>query len=411
MKKISLSIVFIFAFSLFLPLITHADLAPQINITESHLNSINKNQIQGEFTIENDEKYYLSDLNYEIKLLQGADSMTLRLIDVSVPTDTFFVPTSGTVSKNFTYIYPQNIKSGKYTLLLQTITSSGTELGWKTMVIDLAGSNNFLNVDSTSAKITVGKNEATPLSGPSVSATDSAIGSFSVQNPGDKITVVPQIRVFDRQVNKPIVKQYSDAPITFNKGETKTVSLTMPKMDKPGSYLAEVKLFKDNQQVSGIQYFRWVLEGSGGKLIYVKADKDYYKAGDNINLTVQSVGPADGSDLGTGQVVVTASDKNGKLIGTATKDVALNFDLITSIISIPVKSDITAPKINVKLIKDGKTLDEQNINLPVFSKQAQQLNKDILLWQEITYAVWALALILVLIAGFFFYKSKNQKKK
>jgi len=411
MKKISLSIIFLFAFSFCFPFVTHADLAPQINVTESHLNSINKNQLQGEFTASNHEQYYLSDLNYEVKLLQGTDFLNLKLIDVSVSTDAFFVPTAGTVSKNFIYNYPSNITSGKYTLRIQIITSSGTELGWKDMVIDLVGSNNFLNIDDASAKVTVGKDEASPLSGINVSSTDNVVSSFSVQNPGDSITVVPQIRVFDRQINTPVIKQYNDSPITFNKGETKTVSLTMPKMDKPGSYLAEVKLFQNNQQVSGIEYFRYVVKGVGGKLIYVKADKDYYKAGENINLTIQSVGPADGSDLGTGQLEVTASTKSGSLIGKVTKDVPLNFGLITSIISIPVKTDTTSPVISIKLVKDGKILDEQNINLPVFSKQAQQLNKDILFWQRITYAVWALVLILILVAGYLFYKSKIQTKK
>jgi hypothetical protein len=53
------------------------------------------------------------------------------------------------------------------------------------------------------------------------------------------------------------------------------------------------KFLENNEQVSGTELFRWVVEGPSGKILNIKANKDYFKAGENINLTIESIGPAD----------------------------------------------------------------------------------------------------------------------
>jgi hypothetical protein len=160
------------------------------------------------------------------------------------------------------------------------------------------------------------------------------------------------------------------------------------------------------------------VEGQSGKILYIKADKDYYKAGDNINLTVQTVGPADTSDAGQGKLEITIIDKSGNIIAVTSKDVPLNFDLTTSAISIPVKTNLTSPEVDAKLTKDGKVLDERIINLPVFSPEAKQLEKKISDQEKINmylnYFLLPTILVLIFIAGLILYKfkfKKNNKKK
>jgi hypothetical protein len=443
--------------------IVQADLAPQIYVTNSSITSISGNEIKGEFTILNDEQYYLSDLNYEIKLFQGISYENLKLVDVVANSEPFFVAPGESITKSFTYIYPKNIVSDDYTLRTQIITSRGTELGWMDAATSLTGTAKFLdilgdysqvivndastagapivvstgtaannNVSPSTSKpggavkprgtgsvssplspkeggLTVGHLVATTSEGVVVSSTSDVIGHLRVQNSGEEITVIPQIRIFQRQVNMPVVKEYKDAPITFAKGETKDINLTMPKLDIPESYLAEVKFYQNSEQVSGIQYFRWVVEGLNGKIIYAKADADYYKAGGSINLKIQTTGPADASDPGMGKLEVSVS-KNNTVIAKITKDVSLGNGLVLSDISIPVKEDIVAPVINIKLTKDGKILNQQTINLPVYSPQAKKIQKS----QWIVGMYWIVGLLLcliILISGIVVYRNKKKNRK
>ena len=262
------------------------------------------------------------------------------------------------------------------------------------------------------SEVLVGKSKVFPLFGVGVSPNQDAVVFLKVKNPGDAITVIPQIKIFERQYNMSVVKEYQDSPITFAKNETKDVSLTMPKLDTPESYLAEVKFYQNNQQVSGIEYFRWVVEGGSGKILYIKADKDYYKAGDSINLTVESIGPADFSNLGTGKLEVDVYDKDGNFVAKTIKDVPLNADLFTSTITIPVKKDLVNPVIKASLTKDGKVLDKNNIKLPLFSQQAKDLEKKISNQEFIfKFLLFLIPLLIIFIAGIAVFLNSRFKSK
>ena len=81
----------------------------------------------------------------------------------------------------------------------------------------------------------------------------------------------------------------------------------------------------------------------------------------------------------------------------------------------PVKYDLVSPIIDVKLTKAGKILDEQNINLPVFSSTAIQLEKQILQKKSsnINYLIYVFAILVIvaIILIFIFYKLKFRKIK
>ena len=391
-------------------------MAPQIYVTELKINESKGNEIKGEFVVVNGEEYYLSDLNYEIKLFQGTSFNELKLIDVNVSKETFFIPPGGTIVKSFTYSYPQNIISGDYTLRAQIITERGDEFGWWDGKVSLKGENKFLDILNTFSKVLVGEEKIFPLAGINVFSTEDVVGFLKVKNPGDEIIVVPHIKIFQRQFNMPVVQKYQETPITFAKNETKEINLKMPKLDTPGSYLAEVRFYQNNEQVSGIQYFRWVVKGGGGKILYLKADKDYYKAGENIEITIESIGPADFSDMGEGKLEIIVFDKDGNFIAKVSRDVTLNSELLTSLIVIPAKKDIILPTIKAKLLKGENILDERSIKLPLFSQEAKALEKEILEKARIKifliYLSLSMAVLtLVLFAGFLLYKFKIKKKK
>jgi hypothetical protein len=393
------------------PAPTRVILAPQIFVTDLKITGTDNNKITGEFTVWNYEKYFLPDLNYEVKLFQGTQFESFQLVGLNVLQGTYSVGPNVKVVEPFTYSYPQNIASGDYTIRAQVMTARGDELGWEDQAISLNGSGKFLEITPASPKVLVAGKEYFTQEGVNVDSTEKVTASLEATNPGDKITVTPQIKIFDRQYNMSVVKKYQDSPITFAKGETKTVRLDMPNLATPDSYLAEVSFYIGKNQVSGTEYFRWVVKGVSGKILYAKANKDYFKAGENINLTVDSIGPADGSDIGNGKLDVVVSDKDGKLIGKTSFDVSLNSTFSTSIISVPVKTETISPKIDIKLSKDGKLLDERILNLPVFSAGAKKIkNAQAAKLFYLILSISITVLIIILAIAFFLFKFKSKNK-
>jgi len=366
---------------------------PLDKINEPTTNAtVNTNEISGVFEVLNYENYYMPDLYYKIRLFKGTSFETFQLIDTRVSDDTISVSPANvneadksiqpeTAIKLFKYSYPNNIIEGEYTLMIQIVTGRGMELGWKTTPLHLRGNNKFLDI--ITSKVTSGGKDVLPLQGIIVAPTDDVFTTFNVENKGEEITATPNIKIYQRDSTMPVVNEYNDQPTTFKKGEIKEIKLLLPKFQTPESYLAEIKFKQGGEVVSGINYARWVVEGGNGKVIYIKTDKDYFRAGENINLTVENVGPADMTDLGQGTLEVVITDQQGNFIGKALNDVPLNFNTFSSKISIPVKSDLVSPKIDVKLTKNGKILDERNVSLPVFSFVAKSMQETINAQQEI----------------------------
>ena len=408
--KFIILICLIEIFSSWFPIPTQAYLAPEIYVTELKINEIKDYEIKGEFTTLNNEDYYFSDLNYQIELFRGTDFEKLEPIDLKVSKETFFIPPNEKIIKSFTFKYPKNIISGDYTLRVRIITEKGSELGWKDEIISLKGENRFLEIVPFSAKLLINEEDLPATIGMTVSSEEKVISVCKVKNPGDEITVIPKIKVFKRQINMPLVREYEDSPITFTKEETKEIKLEMPKIDIPESYLAEVKFYENQEQVSGTQYFRWIVEGEGGTILYVKADKDYYKAGEDIEITITSVGPADASDIGDGKIEITIYDRDGNVVAQTLKDVSLNPNIISSRIIIPNEKDLISPKIEAKIIKDENILDEHKIELPIFSEEAKQIEKELerqLKREKIKkYLLYSISVIILLIIGFLIYKFK-----
>ena len=414
--KILIFISLIGFFASFFPLLTKAYLLPGVAVQELKINGIKNGGIDGTFSINSNEDYYIDGLYYEIQLFRGTNFGSLELIDANIPEKMFVINPKETITKSFVYAYPENITDGDYTLTIHILTDKGDSLGWAKQIIPLKGKNNFLDVINDSSRVLVEGKEAGALQGVSVSPEEKVTGFLKIKNSGNTITVIPHIKVFQRLTNMPVVKEYQDSPITFAKEETKEVSLIMPKFDIPESYLAEVKFYQNDQQVSGIQYFRWIVKGSNGKILYIKTDKDSYKTGESISLIIDSIGPADFSNIGTGKLEITVYDNAGKIVATVSQDILMNSNVTSTNISIPVKKDLVSPTIDVKLIKDKNILDNSSINLSNFSqsKDARDLAAKIAISKQhrkkiIICLVILIILVLFLSAGFFLHRKMNHK--
>jgi len=403
---------------------------PRVYIEDLKIGNIQNNQITGTFSVRNNESYYLSGLGYQVSLIQDPNiikdvgtvkARIQQVIDSTAPDEALIIPPEEAIVRSFIYKYPENINSGNYILRVRAITDRGLGLGWQDVAITLKGNDKFLEIDYRTPKIIYNDRDFALLEGVNISPADSVTASFDIKNPGDAVTAVPNIKIYNRQINMPVYKEYQDSPITFSRGETKTIQLEMPKIETPESYLAEIIFYDGNNRVSASQYFRWVVKGPGGKILYIKTDKDYFKAGESIGLTIETVGPAETitqdnlSDIGKGSLEVSIYDKDKNLIASDSRDVMIDSSIVQTVFSIPVKNDLISPGINVKLIKDGKVLDESSINLPIYSLEAkametaQKAKKDGII-NYLIYAITAGVAMILFIAGFLLYKFKLKKR-
>lgn len=402
-------IISLFSLLLFCsPLTADAYLAPNVYISDIKINNQENYTINGEFTVKSRELYYLIDLNYEIKLFKYTINEGFSIIDIFVPNEVFSIQPETQVFKTFNYKYPQNITSGDYILSIQAITKTGIELGWQDYNIKLEGKNNFLDISTPLSKILYNEKEYTPLEGVNIEKNDNIAVNLIISNPKEEITVTPHIKIFKRQINMDVVKEYQDNSIIISQGE-KNIQLEMLKIDNPGTYLAEVKFYNNNEQISDTEYFRWVVRGDGGQMLGFGIDKDHYKAGEKINITVDVIGPADTTDIGTGKLMISIYDNNN-LIKEDSKDILLNDNVSSLVFSIPVKKDLLSPNIKLKILKNENVLNEFNINLPILSDEAKLLEKNIFL-EKILKISLLIILILAILIYIFYIKHKFKIKK
>lgn len=409
MKKNKI-LFFIFFLFLLSPIKTSAYLAPNIHISDLKINNITDYTISGEFNIINNEQYYLSDINYEIRLLQDTSSKNFSTIDIFVPKDNIIIQPGKSVIKTFTYKYPQNIISGTYILSIQAITATGIEMGWQNQNIELSGKDKFVSITNSLSNVLYNERKYTPLEGISIPKNDSITASLMVLNSGEEIAVSPRIKIFKRQVNMEIVAENQVSPIVIAKKETKNIKLELPKINIPGTYLAEVKFYNDNEQVSDTEYFRWVVEGDSGQILGVKLDKDFYKKGEEIMIIVDIIGPADATDIGSGKLMMSIYDSDNNLIIESSKDVLLKSSVVSSTFSITATNDLLHPNIKVNLTKGENILNKIEVDLPILSDEAKLLQKNNFIKKIFEVTLSIIVLVGVLIYIFYIINKRKIQK-
>lgn len=386
---------------------------PGVYVTDLSSVEVKNNQISGNLTIWNSEKYYMPDISYEIKLFDGTDFYKMQLVDVVVPSDVFVLGPNEKVTKSFTYTYPKNINSGDYTLRVQIITGRGMELDWRDQVLhSLTGANKFLDLNSSSFKLSINSKDFIPLEGPTAVAGDKINAVFTVKNVSSSTTnVKPQIKIFKRMFNMPLVQQYNGDSVSLSSKASKELNLSLPNLTDPESYLAEIKFYnQNNEQVSGIAYFRWVVKGEGAKILFVKADKNSYKAGEKMLITADYVGPADQSNLNGATIKISVYDQKNNLVGQASRVASLGHAVDSFTAQIASTEDFSSPKVTAVLTHNGNVLDSRNIN---FYNQPQKTTsqtsfKKISL--SLYYLIGAVFIVVILVIIVTIVLTKRRKK-
>ena len=124
-----------------------------------------------------------------------------------------------------------------------------------------------------------------------------------VKNVGNKeIEVSPKILwkevyVYGKPLDGTMAVETPDQKILFKSGETKSVSLFMPKAEKPQTYQSLVSFEdKDGANRSFNMFFRWTISGESARVksvAQISQLKNSYAKGEEIALSVDYFGSAD----------------------------------------------------------------------------------------------------------------------
>ena len=385
------------------PFFAQALIAPQVYFTEMKLSKnsfLPGEKIEGEVELWNYEDYLVNDLVFYFELLgEEREGVPTQTIDVQRDNTIFSLSAGEKTKRNFSYTLPQNLPKGTFKFRIQLANIRGEEMSWIDKVIEIGGEGKFLLLDNHWF-IKNGQSLA-PGGGLEYQPGEIPRVSFDVIN-NSNFTIVgfPKITTYKRNVGEEILYQESRENVIFTPKEKKTFSISLHPLTQPGTYLTEIRFYdpNDKEPISNSIYFRWVIPGEAGQILFVNPDKSSYKEGEEAKIITQFTGPAH-EDIGReeeAKIVVKIFNPKGELIGKGEKKVSLRSGQET--ISVPIKEDVENPKISVEILKGEKILDQYESKVKPKAKEPEEKIKKVGFIEENKNLIVAFALI-VLAAG------------
>lgn len=353
---------FIFLFAIIISISNaYAFDAPRIYVKELNISQTSfsaGNTISGNFLMWNTSGGIAADLSYAISLNQGDSSLDKQIYPVSGQ----IAPTK-TLSQAFSYVIPKNIPNGDYQFKIQIFSQSGMPLNWGTKSVKITGGSGYLNI--AGSYVVRGEKAFDPTIGPTFKAGESVKIKFVVYNPvAQKIDFKPQVTIYPSQDNTKELEHFSGSVYSLEPKGAKNVEIDMPKYKDAGSYLAKVVLLSQNDPVSGEVTFRWVVAGSGAKILNVLVKSNILEAGKGVEASVDYTGPADSTDVGEAKLVIDLYNaKNGQIVASGEKTIQLGKNAGTEVFSLIPSSNAESFTAEVKITKDGKELASYSANI------------------------------------------------
>ena len=409
-------ILFSVVFAIYLSPVS-AMIVPQVYFTDLALNKTNFNPgdtITGTVSLWNYEQFVIGDLVLNFQLLgDEVDGVSTKMIDNQMDGNVFQLSPAEKISKSFSYTLPSNLPNDNLVFRIQLTNSRGEEMSWEEKIITIGGENKFLTLEN----YWIIKDGVKLSSGGGVDYKPEEIPQiiFDVSN-NSNFTVIafPKIITYKRSQGQ-FLQEEKVGNIILEPGQKQIIEANLPQLINPESYLSEVRLYntETEEEISNSIYFRWIISGQDdAEILFVNPDKDSYEAGEEAKIDVQITGPAHTYSEDTplisaeqGIIEVSLFNQNNELMCQGVQVVSLKSGQIT--VSCAVSEDIVNPRIETKIVKNDKTLDQYKFNIeskviPEKSLEEPSFfekNKKIILFIFIS-------LILIVIIMFYF---KNRK--
>jgi hypothetical protein len=147
----------------------------------------------------------------------------------------------------------------------------------------------------------------------------------------------------------------------------------------PDSYLSTLRFYtKDGKSVSPLMAFRWVAIGVTGKIIRVSSQKDFYKAGEPLDVKAEVVGPADFVTSATLTLRLALYNERGEKKAGFEKSAKFTGSTDSKIFDFSEEKspqDILLSKIGLELLNGEELLDTFDLHFEKRSPAAEEFIK------------------------------------
>lgn len=400
-RKTKIAEIVIASMTLFFAVAIRADAfeAPRIFIKEINMSAQSVkggDSISGNFKVWNSTKDVISNLSYSISLRVGN-----AVFKEDVHPASFSMEPNKTIDQKFSFSVPSNIRTDEYKLRVQFFTQSGIALGWEEKDISVTGNGTYLYLSDVA--LLKSGTIVNPSRGESFSPDVVPKVMFTVANSSDKeILFDPAIFIYEMQISGEEVKQMNLPKEKLASGERKDIVAELVQMTKPTSYLGKINIYVNGEMASNVGEFRWVVEGIGARITNIATDKNSYAQGEEMEITIDLVGPADNSDIGEGRLIIEVFSQEGEVIAKEERVVKLNSNNVNQAISVVATRSIVNPKIEARIVKGEQELARYAINekrvAEVSAKKQESTGEGGLI--KILFAVMIIIISILLLARF-----------
>ena len=328
-------------------------LVATVNIYNAKIVSQENNKITLSFDLNNEQKIQ-PGVKYAVNLVKNN-----QVIDQKVYDEVLSLDENATVNKEIVYEAPEYL-SGDYDVWIISQNDRGLSLGLINVgTIKLNGSNEYIDVQSCYSQVQE-NGEKYALDGGAYINTDQTLiaNCTLINNFSTEQVLTPIFNTYYRGIFGEKLRENKSDTIILSPKETRTISIAIPKVDKPQAYDAVLSFIdKDNKNISNKIVFRYVLYGVGATIQNLRLDKDYYAKDETAKISFYFVPLTDQKislDLTINSENKACSETIKQELG---EDVQIDLEA-------KINKDCPNPEA-VAILKDekGNVLDQANIKI------------------------------------------------
>lgn len=315
--------------------------------------------------------------------LTDAKNQSGSFIDQKSYDEVLNIGENAQIHKEISYEAPSAL-SGEYNLWLVSRNSNGFPLAiaFVSKVVLTGDAQGFL-IQIPSCFLTVEGEKGLPhytlAQGVDIAEKETLIGTCAIKNISPRtLTATPQFETYYRTVfGKKVGQQGGDTPsFTLKAGETKTLSVRLPKALQPQAYDVKFSLFsKETGISSNPAFFHYVLRGASATIQQITFDKDAYSVGETAHLSLYTTESADsfpesraGTSTALQSAVLEALVTNGITAEKCGELVQQSLQSGFNRIGFSITKKCENPVASVTLTSNGTVLDEKDFKVVTASK-------------------------------------------
>ncbi len=336
------------------------------------------------------------DIRYGMQLVRKTEGGAFEVADTKVYDDVLSL-TEGEVRPLVFEYTPPKFFAGSYEVWGLLRTSDNLPLS-QNLIATLAlnqTSSPFVDINSSSCYLTI-KGEAEGIKyaleqGVDVDQNEVILGTCTITaRSSAEMTITPEFEVRYRSAFGQVVSDVASVQlqqITLKAGETRELSVVIPKATIPQAYDASMVLVADGGGVvSRAVPFHYVVRGAGATIQNILLDKDYYMSGDTAQVSLYWSGSADNfyqsrkgpSASGASVIKIAVVSASGDVCAEekefpAASDTADSYKALKEY-SLPITDDCVDPIVRVRIIgEDSQELVSKSVSVKSNSTSSEKI--------------------------------------